>query len=148
MNNRQIKQRQRARKVLLQSLYQIELSKHEKSEVKAQIASFYDMNNVDLSFYHEAFDTILTEQTDIDELYIPYLDRELQALGIIERSLLRMGSFELKYCMEVPYKVVINEAIRLARLYGATDRFNYINGVLDKVAKATRAHEIAHGNGE
>lgn len=144
MNNQQIKQRQRARKLTLQSLYQIEISRHEKAEVKAQVKAFYDMNNIDNSYYEQAFHTILNQQEAIDAHFIPYLDRDIKDLGIIERSLLRMGTFELSNYLDVPYKVVINEGVRLARLYGATDSFNYINGVLDKVAKDLRAHEIAH----
>ncbi len=142
MNNQQIKARQRARKLTLQSLYQIEISKHPVSEVEAQVSAFYDMSKVDTDYFRDSFRGICDAPERVDALFSQYLDRELTALGLIERSILRLGSFELSHYLEVPYKVVINESVRLARSYGATDSFNYINGVLDKVAKAVRSHEV------
>jgi len=75
-----------------------------------------------------------------------HLDRGKDDLGAVELALLRIGSYELAERVDIPYKVVINEAVNLAKKFGATDSFKYINGLLDKVARQTRAIEIAADN--
>ena len=78
---------------------------------------------------------------ELDSLYSPLLDRALDALDPVERSLLRMGSFELRERIDVPYRVVINEAVALARKFGASQSYKYVNGVLDKLAHQLRGPE-------
>jgi len=80
---------------------------------------------------------------ELDVTFEPLLDRKLSELDPIERTLLRMGTFELRDRMDVPYKVVINEAVALAKKFGATDSHKYINGVLDKAARELREAEVA-----
>ena len=82
----------------------------------------------------------------LEALFSPSLDRKLEELDPIERNLLRLGTFELRDRIDVPYKVVINEAVALAKKFGATDSHRYINGVLDKVAKELRTVECAQNN--
>ncbi|MBR9795701.1 MAG: transcription antitermination factor NusB, partial [Gammaproteobacteria bacterium] len=79
----------------------------------------------------------------LEALFTPALDRKLDELDPIERNLLRLGTFELRDRIDVPYKVVINEAVALAKKFGATDSHRYINGVLDKIARDLRAVEHA-----
>jgi N utilization substance protein B len=79
----------------------------------------------------------------LEALFSPALDRSLDDLDPIERNLLRLGAFELRDRIDVPYKVVINEAVSLAKKFGATESHRYINGVLDKVARDLRTIELA-----
>jgi N utilization substance protein B len=81
----------------------------------------------------------------LELLFEPALDRKLDELDPIERNLLRLGTFELRDRIDVPYKVVISEAVALAKKFGATDSHRYINGVLDKVARELRQVELAQG---
>ena len=79
---------------------------------------------------------------ELDSAYAPLLDRRLDELDPIERTLLRMGTWELKERIDVPYRVVINEAVALAKKFGATDGHRYINGVLDRLARDLRSVEV------
>jgi N utilization substance protein B len=80
--------------------------------------------------------------TEIDDTFGPHLDRENQQLDPVSRAILRVSTYELLYSIEVPYKVVINEGVNLAKTYGPTDAFKFINGVLDKIAAEKRAIEV------
>ena len=83
---------------------------------------------------------------ELDGLYASFLDRQLKELDPIELALLRMGAFELRERIDVPYRVVINEAVALAKKFGAADSFKYINGVLDRLARQLRGPEVGAGN--
>ena len=89
------------------------------------------------------FRSVTADVDAIESLFAPALDRALDDLDPIERNLLRLGTFELRDRIDVPYKVVINEAVSLAKKFGATDSHRYINGVLDKVARDLRTIELA-----
>ena len=80
---------------------------------------------------------------ELDELLTPYLDRRVEELSQIEKAILRLGAYELKERLDVPYRVVINEGIELAKVFGADDSFKYVNGVLDKLARKLRYQEAA-----
>jgi N utilization substance protein B len=79
----------------------------------------------------------------LDELLTPYLDRRVEELSQVEKAILRLGAFELKERQDVPYRVVINEGIELAKVFGAEDSFKYVNGVLDKLARQLRYAEAS-----
>ena len=99
------------------------------------------MHKVDLPYYHSLLAGIVQDVDAVDELLIPVLDREFSALNGVEQAILRIGTFELRDRLEVPYKVVIDEAIELAKHFGATDSHKYVNGVLDRLSKQLRAVE-------
>jgi N utilization substance protein B len=80
---------------------------------------------------------------ELDELLTPYLDRRVEELSQIEKAILRLGAYELKERLDVPYRVVINEGIELAKVFGADDSFKYVNGVLDKLARKLRYQEAS-----
>jgi N utilization substance protein B len=82
---------------------------------------------------------------ELDALLEPLLDRKLSELDPVERSLLRLGAFELRERIDVPYRVVINEAVALAKKFGASESFRYVNGVLDRLATDLRAPEVSAG---
>lgn len=136
-------QRRRARHYALQALYQWTMSHAALVEIEAEFRIDNDFSHVDGEYFHDLlFGTAQSTET-LEPLFVDALDRSLKDLDPIERNLLRMGTFELRDRIDVPYKVVINEAVALAKKFGATDSYRYINGVLDKVAQALRQIEVA-----
>ena len=93
-------------------------------------------------FLRELLDGVLREAPSLDAALAPHLDRPVAELSPIEHAILLIGAFELTHSLNVPYKVCINEAVELAKLYGGTDGHKFVNGVLDKLAKVTRQVEI------
>ena len=110
-------------------------------------AQFREANSekVDWEYFDEVFLSIPACQKSIEEQIEPVADREVDALGLIEKALLYIGAFELMNRAEIPYKVVINECVQLAKTFGATDSHKYVNGVLDKLAKGIRPNEVGEG---
>ena len=126
----------------MQALYQWHMAGASLSDIEAEFRAEYDFSHVDLEYFQALLHGVPACVDELEETFEPLLDRELTDLDPIERTLLRMGTFELAQRQDVPYKVVINEAVALAKKFGATDGHKYINGVLDKVARALRKVEI------
>lgn len=139
-------QRRKARRLLLQALYQWQISGGELYDIEAQFRA-ESPGKYDWDFFHEMFCAIPPRAAQLDELLAPHLDRQVKNLDPIEKALLRMGTYELAERLEVPYRVVINEAVELAKVFGATESHKYINGVLDKLARQLRAIEINAARG-
>ncbi|MDC1436170.1 transcription antitermination factor NusB [Gammaproteobacteria bacterium] len=136
-----ISHRKKARNLLVQAFYQWQLAQGSASDIEAQFRAD-NAAKIDWDFFHQALVHIITKSEEIDQTFADKLDRQLSQLDPIELALLRLGSFEFTERIDVPYKVVINEYVDLAKKYGATDSHKYINGVLDKLAKQYRALEI------
>ena len=134
--------RKKARQLLVQAMYQWQLSGSDISSIEAEFFTDNNMAKVDTKFFKELLHGIPCKLDDVDGAYELYLDRGSKDLDPISRALLRIGSYELCYRIDVPYKVVINEAVNLAKKFGPTDAYKYINGILDKVALAKRAVEV------
>ncbi|MBD2857755.1 transcription antitermination factor NusB [Spongiibacter sp. KMU-158] len=139
--------RRKARHYAMQALYQWQMAGQALSEIEAQFRVDYDMAHVDLAFFSELLHEIPAQLTEVQEVFEAHLDRKLDDLDPIELTLLRMGTFELMSRLDVPYKVVINETVNLAKRFGATESFRYINGILDKVAASTRELEVSAEKG-
>ncbi len=135
--------RRKARHYAVQALYQWELAGQNLKEIEAQFKADNDFSVVDLEYFHALLHEIPAQLPELEESFIPFLDRKTDALDPIELTLLRIGSFELLKRIDVPYKVAINEAVNLAKKFGATESHRYINGILDKVAQAHRQLETA-----
>lgn len=135
-----ISYRKRARDLLVQALYQWQLSGTEAVQIEAEFRAD-NGRKTDWNFFHNALDAITREPAKIDAHYQGYLDRSGDELDPIELGILRLGVFELANCLEVPYKVVLNEYVELAKKYGATDSHKYVNGILDKAARQLRQVE-------
>lgn len=135
-------QRRKARTLIVQALYQWYLSKSDPLEIEAQ---FHEQNGgkIDWEYFSEVFLEIPKQQEALDKHISPLLDRELNSLDPVERALLYLGTFELASRIDIPYRVVINECVELAKKFGATDGHKYINGVLDKLAKSLRSVELS-----
>ena len=99
------------------------------------------MHKVDIAYYHELLTQVIAHQSDLDALITPLIDRDLSALDGVELATLRLGAYELRDHLEVPYKVVLDEAIELAKHFGATDSHKYVNGVLDRLSQDFRDAE-------
>ena len=135
-------ERRKARHYGMQALYQWHMAGTSVSIIEAEFRDDYEFTHVDGEYFHALVHDIPACVDELEEILEPMLDRKLDDLDPIERTLLRMGTFELSKRIDVPYKVVINEAVSLAKKFGATDGHKYINGVLDKVARTLRKVEI------
>ena len=132
--------RRKARRLILQALYQWLIAKADPLDI---LKEFREENGgkIDWEYFQEVFIEI-PKQVDILDAHLqPLLDRDASALDPIEQALLYLGTFELASRIDVPYKVVINECIDIAKEFGATDSHKYINGVLDKLAPTLRTLE-------
>ena len=136
-------QRRKARHFGLQALYQWTLSEASLVDIDAEFRVDNDFRHTDGEYFQALLRGVMEDVEALEALFSPLLDRALDDLDPIERNLLRMGTFELKERIDVPYKVVINEAVSLAKKFGATESHRYINGILDKVASELRTVERA-----
>ncbi len=134
-------ERHKARHYAMQALYQWHMAEAPVNQIEAEFRADYDFSHVDLEYFQALLHGVPASVTELEAALEPLLDRKLDDLDPIERSLLRMGTWELLHRMDVPWKVVINEAVSLAKKFGATDSHKYINGVLDKVARQLRKAE-------
>lgn len=134
-------QRKRARKLVLQALYQWQISGDGISAIEAQFRTDNDFAKVDGNYFNEVFREIPRQLGELDKQIEPFLDRAISEVDPIEMNLLRMGVYEFTHRIDVPYRVVINEAIELAKQFGGTDGHKYVNGILDKLSLRLRAAE-------
>jgi len=130
--------RRRARRRALQALYQWHLTGLDVGEILAQFHEEQDFSNVDDELFIRLVRKVSNEQAAIDEKIAPFLDRPLNQLDVIEHVILSIGAYELLHSIEVPHQVVIDEAINLAKLFGAEQGHSFVNGVLDKAARQWR----------
>jgi len=134
--------RRRARECAVQALYSWQLSKNDIADVERQFLTEQDVNGVDIAYFCELLSGVAVNAGMLDTLMVSYLSRQLDELGQVERAVLRIALFELKMRKDIPYKVAINEAIELAKTFGAQDSHKFVNGVLDKAAPTIRKKKI------
>lgn len=144
-HNQTINGMRRARKLALQALYQWHMSGTELPEIEAQFRAVNDMQKVDANYFCRLLHTIPAQLSQVEDAFIPFLDRPLHSLNPIELTVLRLSTFELLHCPEIPYRVVLDESVTLAKTFGSQDGHRYVNGVLNNVAKTARATEISLG---
>ena len=137
------KEKQKARRMLLQALYSWDVGGTDLVDIEAEFHTDNDMSKVDTALFHTILFGVPKNLAQIDATYSSYLDRENKQLDPVSRAVLRLSSYEMVFSIDVPYKVVINEGVNLAKTYGPTDAYKFINGVLDKVAIEKRAVEVA-----
>jgi len=130
--------RRRARRRALQALYQWHLTGQDVGEILAQFREVQDFSNVDTELFATLVRKVSAGQAGIDEKIEPFLDRPLKQLDVIEHVILSISTYELLNSIEVPHQVVIDEAVNLAKQFGAEQGHSFINGVLDKAAKQWR----------
>ncbi|APC10426.1 MULTISPECIES: transcription antitermination factor NusB [Providencia] len=130
--------RRRARECAVQAIYSWQLSGNPIAEVEYEFIADQDMSDVDVKYFRELLSGVATNAAKLDQLMAPYLSRQLEELGQVEKAILRVSMFELSFREDVPYKVAINEGIELAKVFGAEDSHKFVNGVLDKAAPVVR----------
>ncbi len=134
--------RRRARELALQGLYQWLLSGTPPATIRAQLAESGGYGKCDAGFFDGLWLGVTGEFDTLLAAFAPYLDRSPEQLSPIEKGVLAIGAWELLRAPDIPYRVVINEAVELAKAYGGTDGHKYVNGVLDRLATAIRAAEV------
>lgn len=137
--------RRKARHFGLQALYQWHMTGYPVSEIEVQFLADYDFSGADIEYFHDLVHHVPANLEELQEAFLPFIDRALGELDPIELTLLRIGSYELVKRIDIPYKVAINESVALAKKFGATDGHKFINGVLDKLAHQVRTAEVGAG---
>lgn len=133
--------RRRAREMALQGVYSWMLSNNDVASIELNLATSNEMGKVDMPYFQELLQGSIRQVTDLDAAIKPYLGRIPEELDPIEKAILRIATYELTQRIDVPYKVVINEAIELAKVFGAEESHKFVNGVLDKAVRTLRKHE-------
>ena len=133
-----------SREFVLQGLYAWLVGGADATLIAANLAEDEGFKRVDEAWFRHILYGVLKDEDLLSSRIAPFLDRPLSELSPIERGILLIGAYELVHCPDVPYRVVINEGVELAKKYGGTDGHKYINGVLDKLAQEARATEIEH----
>lgn len=133
--------RRKAREYSVQAIYQWQMSGSSLNDIEAQYLTTMNARKVDTEYFQELFNGVLTNLDDMDRALEPALERDLDDIDPVERAIIRLAAYELIHRIDIPKKVVINEAIELAKTFGATDGHKFVNGVLDKISKTLRPHE-------
>ena len=135
--------RRRSRELALQGLYEWQLGRAEARTVHAHIREQDEYNLCDSAHFDALLSGCIAQIAELDAQFAPHLDRPVAELSPVEHGVLLIGAYELQHCLDVPYRVVINEAVELAKAFGGTDGHKYVNGVLDKAAGDLRPAEVA-----
>lgn len=135
--------RRKARHYAMQGLYQWKMAGADLGVIEAEFRADNNMTHVDVEYFRELLHGVPKHLDEVQAVFEPYLqDRALHELDPITEALLHMSAYEFKYRLDVPYKVVINESVALAKKFGATDSHKFVNGVLDRAATSIRAVEV------
>ena len=135
--------RSKARRFVLQALYQMHMTGTTAAEVETQFRQDHDMKRVDTEYLHDVLIGIAKQKSELIEQLSPQLDRAFEELDPVETAALKIGAFELIHRVDVPYRVVINEGVELVKQFGASESHKLVNTVLDSLAKVHRQAEYA-----
>lgn len=133
--------RRRARRAALQAVYQWQMTAADAYAVEQEFVESGALKKADEDFFRALLRGVMFSSGDLDQLLMPLLDRRVEELDKVELALLRLGAYELRERPDVPFRVVIDEYVGLAKVFGAEDGFKYINGVLDRLAIQLRPLE-------
>ena len=135
--------RQLARQRAVQALYSWQMTNGDPVSIDAEFRIENDMEGVDLDYFRELLREIPAQREALDAIIVPLLPRPLAEVDPVERAILRLGAYELKFRLDVPYRVAINEGVELAKLFGAEQGHRFVNGILDGMARQLRGVEQA-----
>lgn len=141
MEKQEIRAKQRARRMALQAIYQWLMTQAQAHVIEAQFRATQDNGLVDMAYFSKLLQGVLDHCDALEEQFSPFLDRPVTQLNPIERVVLLLGTYELHTCLEVPYRIVLDEAVTMAKSFGSQDGHRYVNGVLNNVAKTLRKVE-------
>lgn len=133
--------RRKARELAVQAVYSWQLSGNNIADVEVHFLTDNAKRRFDIEYFQQLLHGVATNLTKIDDIISPHVDRPLADVDHVEKAILRTAVFELSDCQDVPYRVVINEAIELAKSFAADDSHKFVNGVLDKAVKDLRPNE-------
>lgn len=133
--------RRRAREYALQGLYQWQVAGNEPTDIQRTLAEDAPFAKIDHSFFKELFVGTVAKAPELEQTITAAIDRKFEELSPVEKAILLLSTYELAHMQETPYRVIINEAIELAKTFGGTDGHKYVNGVLDKLAPTLRPQE-------
>jgi N utilization substance protein B len=139
--------RSRSREFALQALYQHLVGGNETTDIDSHTRDLSGFNKADAAHYDALLHGCVQEAEALDALITPLLDRKLAELSPIEHAVMWIGAYELQHCLDVPWRVVLNECIELAKSFGGTDGHKYVNGVLNGLAPKLRAAEVESDRG-
>ncbi|QBF82170.1 transcription antitermination factor NusB [Shewanella maritima] len=128
-------ERRKARRLAVQAIYSWQLSQNNVADVEHEFLTEQKTDGVDLAYFRELLAGVASKTAQIDERLVPHLDREFDDVSPVEKAIVRLAAYELTYRDDVPFKVAINEAIELAKAFGADDSHKFVNGLLDKLVK-------------
>jgi N utilization substance protein B len=134
--------RTNARKTAVQALYQWQMTGQNLAEIERQFVEEERLKDAQKSYFIELFYGVPKNLDAIDQALSEFVDRPVDAIDPVERAILRIGVYELLHRLDMPYRVILNEGINLAKYFGADGSHKYVNGILDKVAQQKRAVEI------
>ena len=137
------KARRLAREFAVQAVYSWQMSKNPVEQIELHTVTSNDMKKVDAEYFLELLRAVVKDCAELDKKIKPYLGRLPEELDPVEKAILRIATYELVSRIDVPYKVVINEAIELAKSFGAEESHKFVNGVLDKAIKTLRKEELS-----
>mgnify|MGYP000308395014 CR=1 FL=1 len=138
----QVTPRTQSRRVAMQALYVWEMTHNDINEIIKNFSEDGRLVDLDFDLFKELLTNVTTDATDLDALYAGLLDRSVSMIDPVERAIMRIGVYELQSKQQIPYKVVINECVELAKRFGAEEGHKFVNGILDKVAKQLRPLEL------
>jgi transcription antitermination protein NusB len=130
-----------ARKLAMQALYRWQINAAPWQDVVNEFAAEEDMRKADRGYFNQLVTDVCNASDALDAALVPHMNRKPADLDPVERAVLWVGAHELKNASDVPYRVVINEAVGLAKRFGATDSHKFVNAVLDAAARELRPHE-------
>jgi transcription antitermination protein NusB len=133
--------RRKARELAVQAVYSWQLSQNNIAEIETNFLSENSARRFDIAYFQQLFRGVATQVGALDEKISPHVDRPLEDVDHVEKAILRVAVYEVSDCRDVPYRVIINEAIELAKSFAADDSHKFVNGVLDKVVKLERPNE-------
>ncbi len=142
------RQRSKARSLALQAIYQWQMAGQAVPDIVQQFLFEHAGKRFDRDYFRDLLEGIAGQLETVDAVLAEVIDRDIERVDPVERAILRLGAYELLRHPEIPYRVVINEAVELAKTFGSEQGHRYVNGVLDKAARSLRALEIgATGRG-
>jgi N utilization substance protein B len=136
------KARHKARRLATQALYAWQMGGQDLEDIDEQFQLDHDMSKVDQEYFTELLHKVPANLQELDEHIIPLLDRDLNQVDPTERAILRLGTYEMAFRPDIPYKVVINEGVELTKTFGAEDGHKFINSILDGIARKLRSGEV------
>lgn len=135
--------RKRARQAAVQALYQWQISQAKIADIEQQFCDEHAGSRTDMEYFSGVLKGVISSVSELDELFIPYLEWPIDKLNPVELAVLRLACYELKHRVDIPVGVIINESVDLTKRYGADQAYKFVNGVVDRVAKDIRSAERA-----